>query len=125
MQEALRHVPPDLLSLRHRAIPGDYPAHIFSPVFPVLTRGSKALADFLDNLGYALTPIPFPVVPRGEERIRVVLHAGNTKEELDEFITRLLQWAALTQQMEADQAAARSPAPAQAGRQPLMLQARL
>ena len=55
--------------------------------------------------------------------IRVVLHAGNTKEQLDEFIMRLLQWAAMTQQMEADQEA-RNATPTEP-RQPLMLQARL
>ncbi|KAH9933640.1 PLP-dependent transferase [Epithele typhae] len=90
---ARAQVPSDLLALRPRAVPADFPAHVFSPVFPVLTRASKALADVLDAGGYALTPIPFPVVPRGEERIRVVVHAGNTEAEIDEFVARICVWA--------------------------------
>ena len=42
---------------------------------------------------YALRPIPFPVVPRGEDRIRVIVHARNTEAELDELVGRLVEWA--------------------------------
>ncbi len=51
------------------------------------------LAEFLRSLGYDTRPIPYPAVPRGQERIRVVVHAKNTEAELDDLITRLLEWA--------------------------------
>ncbi|TFK80139.1 PLP-dependent transferase [Polyporus arcularius HHB13444] len=92
LETAPRHVPPNLLSLLHREIPADYPSKVFSPIFPLI--------KFLRPLGYAVTAIPYPTVPRGKEQIRVVLHAGNTEEELDEFVTRLLQWVTM---MEADE----------------------
>lgn len=88
----MRHVPPDLLSLRPRDIPADYPSTVFSPIFPLISHSPKSLEDFLRPFGYAVTAIPYPTVPKGEERIRVVLHASNTEEELDQFVTRVLQW---------------------------------
>ncbi|RPD54857.1 PLP-dependent transferase [Lentinus tigrinus ALCF2SS1-7] len=100
LQTALRHVPPDLLSLSERKIPEDYPSEIFSPIFPLTSRSPKLLEEFLRPLGYAVTAIPYPTVPRGKEGIRVVMHAGNTEEELDEFVTRLLQWVTMMQALE-------------------------
>ena len=58
------------------------------------------LEDFLRPHGYAVAAIPYPTVPRGEERIRVVLHAHNTEEELDLFLTRVMQWVAMMQAAE-------------------------
>lgn len=86
-----------MLSLRKRDIPEDYPAHVFSPIFPLLTPHPALLEEFLRPFGYSVTQIPCPVVPKGEERIRVVLHSGNTEEELEEFASRLLQWVTLMQ----------------------------
>ena len=90
-------MPPDLLSLRKREIPQCLPAHVFSPIFPLLTPHPALLEEFLRPLGYSVTQIPYPVVPKGEERIRVVLHSRNTEEELDEFVMRLLQWVRMMQ----------------------------
>ena len=33
-----------------------------------------------------------PTVPKGTERVRVCLHAGNTLEEIDALIERIDQW---------------------------------
>ena len=60
-----------------RNIPEDYPSDIVSPIFPLISRTPKLLEEFLRPLGYAVTAIPYPTVPRGKEQIRVVLHAGN------------------------------------------------
>ncbi|KAI0307459.1 PLP-dependent transferase [Multifurca ochricompacta] len=64
-----------------------------TPIFPILTSRPLQLATFLQAKGYAAQPIPYPAVPRGQERIRVVVHAENTEDELREFIEVLLQWA--------------------------------
>lgn len=47
----------------------------------------------LQGKGYDAKAIPYPVVPRGAERIRVCIHAGNTEEELLRFISELVSWA--------------------------------
>ena len=46
--------------------------------------------------------IPYPVVPKGEDRIRVVLHAGNTEAELDGFVACLVEWAEGVRRTQAD-----------------------
>ena len=35
----------------------------------------------------------YPVVEKERPRIRVIIHARNTKEEIDSFINELLAWA--------------------------------
>jgi 8-amino-7-oxononanoate synthase len=45
-----------------------------------------------------------PTVPRGTERVRVCLHAGNTVEEIDGLVKRIGEWVVaqgLTDQREA------------------------
>lgn len=37
-------------------------------------------------------PIVPPTVPAGAERIRVCLHAGNTKEEVEGLVNRITEW---------------------------------
>jgi len=38
-------------------------------------------------------PITWPTVPKGKDRVRVCLHAGNTEEELDKLIQGIISWA--------------------------------
>ncbi|KAI0271664.1 PLP-dependent transferase [Gloeopeniophorella convolvens] len=64
-----------------------------TPIFPVITSRPLALAAFLQAKGYAAQPVPYPAVPRGQERIRVVVHSDNTEADLREFAGLLLQWA--------------------------------
>ncbi|KAI0788128.1 PLP-dependent transferase [Fomes fomentarius] len=88
----LKDVSKDRLCLGSRAVPSDFPKDVFSPLFPLLSQSSKSLCDFLKKMGYAAAVSQDAIVPQGKEHIQVVIHAGNTKEELDEFISRLLQW---------------------------------
>ena len=37
-----------------------------------------------------------PTVPKGTERVRVCLHAGNTLEEIDALIERIDQWLSVS-----------------------------
>lgn len=91
--EGFKHVPSNLLSLRSRRTPPGFPSDIVSPIFPIFTEHPTALAAYLRQFGYACTSVPYPAVPRGEERIRVVVHAGNEPEELVKLVTRMLRWA--------------------------------
>lgn len=61
-----------------------------TPVQAVVIPGNsevRAVAAQLQQHGLDVRPILYPTVPRGGERLRIVLHAFNTREEL----TQLLQ----------------------------------
>lgn len=63
-----------------------------SPVQPVIIPGNEAVrgvAQLLQDNGLDVRPILYPSVPKGSERLRVVLHAFNTADELDKLIQLL------------------------------------
>jgi 8-amino-7-oxononanoate synthase len=63
-----------------------------TPIQVVVVPGNaevKAVAERLQAAGLDIRPILSPTVERGRERLRVVLHAFNTDEELDRLITLL------------------------------------
>ncbi|GAA5872060.1 hypothetical protein JCM3774_006597 [Rhodotorula dairenensis] len=64
-----------------------------SPIVPLLTRDPRALSAFLRTRGYLVRPITYPTVPRGEERVRVCLHAGNSVDEVDGLAAAVSEWA--------------------------------
>lgn len=73
-------------ALRARLIPST------TPVQAVLCSGNAAvhqLAERLEAAGLAVLPIRYPTVPMGGERLRVCLHAYNTKEEVDLLIKKI------------------------------------
>ncbi|KAF8585767.1 PLP-dependent transferase [Ramaria rubella] len=59
-------------------------------VIPLLTPHAIHLCMRLRARGWAAIPIFPPVVPRGEERIRFIIHAGNTERQINEFIYDVL-----------------------------------
>jgi len=64
------------------------------PVFGYLMDGEshvKAAATELQQVGLDVRPIVAPTVPKGEERLRVILHSFNTKEEIDLLTEKLRQ----------------------------------
>jgi 8-amino-7-oxononanoate synthase len=50
----------------------------------------RALAERLQGSGLDIRPILYPTVPKGSERLRIVIHAFNTEKEIDR-LTGLLQ----------------------------------
>ncbi len=69
-------------------------AKLFSetPIQGVVVPGNEAvkqLAATLQHAGLDVRPILYPTVPRNSERLRIVLHAFNTSEEL-QLLTSLL-----------------------------------
>lgn len=79
---AIKAAPDGLLILAPKTVPAGYPKDIRTPIFPILTRMPISLARHLQSLGYACQAIPYPAVPKGQERIRVTVHAGNTESEV-------------------------------------------
>ncbi|KAH9979899.1 pyridoxal phosphate-dependent transferase [Lactifluus volemus] len=105
LQERLRtslaasSIPPHILSL-----PGHLrqPSMIQppTPIIPLLTCGAHALSAYLLAQGLNARPITWPTVPKGTDRVRVCLHAGNTRAELDALVDSAISWAAEAAQEE-------------------------
>ncbi|KAF8963133.1 pyridoxal phosphate-dependent transferase [Flammula alnicola] len=64
-----------------------------SPIIPVLTPHPRPLSTYLLALGMNARPITWPTVPKGKDRVRVCLHAGNTKEDVDRLVHGIIKWA--------------------------------
>ncbi|PKV62979.1 8-amino-7-oxononanoate synthase [Pontibacter ramchanderi] len=55
-------------------------------VFPQQPRQLKALAAALQQAGFDVRPVLPPTVPAGTERLRVIVHAYNSEEEIDGLV---------------------------------------
>ncbi|KAI1138716.1 hypothetical protein F5Y05DRAFT_403935 [Hypoxylon sp. FL0543] len=42
--------------------------------------------------GFCVFPVDYPVVPQGQARLRVILHAGNTPEQIRGFVDAMFAW---------------------------------
>ncbi|KAL8753773.1 MAG: hypothetical protein Q9184_005324 [Pyrenodesmia sp. 2 TL-2023] len=51
------------------------------------------LTFHLDARGYSAFPVTFPVVPKGCARLRVVIHADHTEEQVDGLVAAVCEWA--------------------------------
>jgi 8-amino-7-oxononanoate synthase len=64
-----------------------------TPIQVIIVPGNaevRALAERLEQAGLDIRPILYPTVPRGGERLRIVIHSFNTPDEIDR-LTALLQ----------------------------------
>ncbi|GAB1526917.1 hypothetical protein RhiTH_010091 [Rhizoctonia solani] len=87
LRTRLENIPPRIMAL---------PPFLKSeptPIVPILTPHPRQLAQHLRERGFLARPITHPTVPKGEERVRVCLHAANTEEEVDGLVDALLEWA--------------------------------
>ena len=69
-------------------LPGEH------PIIPVMLRDSKLaqeMAARLDEKGVFVAPFSFPVVPRGQDRIRTQMSAAHSLPELDRAIDAFIQ----------------------------------
>jgi 8-amino-7-oxononanoate synthase len=64
-----------------------------TPIIPLLTPRARALSAHLLAHGLNARPITWPTVPKGMDRVRVCLHAGNTLEEIDALVNASIAWA--------------------------------
>ena len=72
--------------LRYRQLPSQTPIQV------VLVPGNEAVKQVAAQLQAQqldVRPILYPTVPRGKERLRIVLHAFNTQQELDVLLNTL------------------------------------
>lgn len=69
-------------------LPGEH------PIIPVMLRDPKLAQDMaakLDERGVYVAPFSFPVVPRGQDRIRTQMSAAHGREELDRAIDAFVE----------------------------------
>ena len=69
-------------------LPGEH------PIIPVMLRDPKKAQDMaarLDAKGVYVAPFSFPVVPRGQDRIRTQMSAAHSREELDRAIDAFIE----------------------------------
>ncbi|KAG7444323.1 PLP-dependent transferase [Guyanagaster necrorhizus] len=85
LSQRLVAVPPDLLSLP--------PSLEASPIIPIMTSQPRPLSAFLYARGMNARPITWPTVPKGKDRVRVCLHAGNSREDIDRLVNGMIDWA--------------------------------
>jgi glycine C-acetyltransferase len=75
-----------LQDLGYETIPGDH------PIVPLLIRDTEktaALVEYLFNHNILVTGLNFPVVPKGEEEIRLQVSATQTEKDIDYLLERL------------------------------------
>jgi 8-amino-7-oxononanoate synthase len=79
-------------ALKEKFLPGK--SAIRSLIWPG-NRAVKSLAQALQCKGFDLRPIRSPTVPAGKERLRLCLHAFNSKEQLQKLLDAINQaaWA--------------------------------
>ncbi|GAA5830752.1 hypothetical protein JCM5353_008301 [Sporobolomyces roseus] len=63
-----------------------------SSIIPLLTSSPRPLATFLQERGYLVRPITYPTVPKGMERVRVCLHAGNSEDDVEGLVEGVRKW---------------------------------
>lgn len=65
-----------------------------SAIFAVQSPEARTLAAYCRQAARCVVrPIVYPTVPRGRERVRVCLHAGNTIAQVDALLAALKSWA--------------------------------
>ncbi|KAL8927713.1 MAG: hypothetical protein Q9208_002128 [Pyrenodesmia sp. 3 TL-2023] len=74
---------------------GDWHEVPITHIVPIWTKPKHAyyLSFHLVRDGINGTAIAFPVVARGEERVRILLHAQNTREEVMTLVRSICSWA--------------------------------
>lgn len=68
-----------------------------SPIIALVTvQSEKAgiLRNKLDDASYLTNVVHFPVVPKGMDRVRLVVHANNTEKEIEGVVKLITEWIA-------------------------------
>ncbi|KDQ59018.1 hypothetical protein JAAARDRAFT_56998 [Jaapia argillacea MUCL 33604] len=104
----LSHTPPSLVALPcHLLAPSSPPSPsspspspsatstitLVPPIIPLLTPHPHALASHLQNMDLNVRPITWPTVPKGKERVRICLHSGNGRDDIEKLVDGVVQWA--------------------------------
>ncbi|KAI5452921.1 hypothetical protein NCC49_006457 [Naganishia albida] len=72
--------------------PYNRPSRDPTPICPLLTPHPHALALHLQAKGYLVRPVVHPTVPKGQERIRICLHSGNSGDDVRRMVECIGGW---------------------------------
>ncbi|KAL8700019.1 MAG: hypothetical protein Q9224_001158 [Gallowayella concinna] len=66
-----------------------------SHIVPIRTRPrySYWLAFHLAFKDFSAYPVEYPIIPKGQSRVRLAFHANNTKEQIDDLVSAICSWA--------------------------------
>ena len=64
-------------------------------IVPIWTRQrySYWLVFHLQFAKFCTFPIEYPIVPRGQSRVRVAFHASNTESQVEGLVSTICEWA--------------------------------
>ncbi|KAI4262491.1 MAG: hypothetical protein L6R42_002333 [Xanthoria sp. 1 TBL-2021] len=81
----------------------DMPA--LTHIIPIWTRQryNYWLVFHLYMRKFSTVPVEFPVVPKGQGRIRIVFHANNTESQVESLVSAIGEWAQEMMEIEKDQ----------------------
>lgn len=88
LQENTRYFRGHLQALGFKPLPGE------TPIIPVIlgdTAKAIQMSDLLLDAGVFVTGFGYPVVPKGEARVRCQISAGHTREDLDQALEAFAQ----------------------------------
>jgi 8-amino-7-oxononanoate synthase len=71
-----------------------------SPIFALLTPDPRNLAKWCQDAGFVVRPIVPPTVPEGTQRVRVCLHARNSKHDVEALVERIRRWLVARQRVD-------------------------
>eukprot|EP00814_Leptocylindrus_danicus_P008738 CAMPEP_0116036464 /NCGR_PEP_ID=MMETSP0321-20121206/21228_1 /TAXON_ID=163516 /ORGANISM="Leptocylindrus danicus var. danicus, Strain B650" /LENGTH=77 /DNA_ID=CAMNT_0003513991 /DNA_START=93 /DNA_END=323 /DNA_ORIENTATION=- len=63
-----------------------------SPIQAIVVPGNakcKRVADKINFAGFDVYPIRAPTVPSGSERIRIILHVHNTRNDVEQLVKHI------------------------------------
>lgn len=68
-----------------------------SPIVAVIPQAGLAadLGNFLAEVKYRVNVVHYPIVPKDKDRIRMVIHADNTVEQIDRVVELIVEWAVI------------------------------
>lgn len=71
------------------SIPAECPE---SPIVALYTPYPRDLAHHCQSSGYIVRAVVPPTVPDGTERVRICLHSGNTRAQVQSFVSTVKRW---------------------------------
>ena len=89
----LGNIPPEVLSLPTYLQPPRAPHQLPTPIVPLMSSYAMSLEAHLKRSGMNARGIVWSVVPVGEERVRVCLHANHTVQDVERLVDRAIEWA--------------------------------
>ena len=65
-----------------------------SPIVPVVTKMGKAynLGAWMLTQGFLAWAVAYPIVPKGQERVRIVINADNSHQQIERLVEVVMQW---------------------------------